>query len=124
MALENQPCLLTVLGAVAIAAVLASSRVLDFSISVKFFMARDGFRTRQNIHTARGESSIFACAFKIRNSLTTSSAVCPPCFIVSSFLRNSSTSSSLAKFSRKFLIRSSCFGHTQESSACLMLLSI
>jgi len=119
MALAYHPCLLIMVVAgiaaapvVALAAtpavtVTSFSRVLLFVVSVRIFIAKDGFRALLNILTARAESPILAHAIRIQCSLTISSAVLLPCLMLSSFRSDSSTSSSLAKFSLRFVAKSS-----------------
>ena len=78
---------------------------------VEFFNVGKDFHGKVNSCTMRGESVILACAFKILNSLMTSSAICPFYFMVSSFLSDSSFSFSFAKLALKLLMRLSTLGH-------------
>lgn len=94
MALENHPYWLTTL-----VAVFESLSELALLGSVMIFMVREGFKTLLNICMVKGLSCILVHDLRILNSLMTSSAVHPPCFMVSSLQKDSSTWSSLAKFS-------------------------
>ena len=86
-------------------------KFVDFVDVGEDLRSKGRLRILQNMQMERGESLIFVQALRILNSLMTSFAIQVPCFIISSFLKDSSTLSSFTKFICKLAASSSTFSH-------------